>query len=226
MPEKIISVRHLSKKFGSFQAIHDVSFSVYKGDVFGFLGPNGAGKSTLLKLLSRVTGPTTGEIKIKGRIASLLEVGTGFHPELTGRENVFLNGAIMGMSKQEIKNKFDVNYHFIGFKNDNDDFIEIAANLKSKTQFYSNSISDIKLLKTSREFESYRNKVNYNSFNLLKSDSKTYYSFFIENEKILKTTLIGIIEEYYVEINYYPNSENEPGEVDKLIELFQSIKLN
>ncbi|MDQ3190822.1 MAG: ABC transporter ATP-binding protein [Bacteroidota bacterium] len=88
-------------------ALRNINFEVKQGDVLGIIGKNGAGKSTLLKILSRVTAPTTGQIKVKGRIASLLEVGTGFHPELTGRENVFLNGAILGMTKAEIKNKFD-----------------------------------------------------------------------------------------------------------------------
>ena len=91
----------------SFLALNDVSFDVRKGEVLGILGKNGAGKSTLLKVLSRVTTPSKGEVKIKGKIVSLLEVGTGFHPELTGRENVFLNGAIMGMNKREIASKFD-----------------------------------------------------------------------------------------------------------------------
>jgi lipopolysaccharide transport system ATP-binding protein len=84
-----------------------VSFDVQQGEVLGIIGRNGAGKSTMLKILSQVTAPTSGQIAVRGRIASLLEVGTGFHPELTGRENVFLNGAILGMTKAEIRRKFD-----------------------------------------------------------------------------------------------------------------------
>jgi len=95
-------------------SLKDISFSVEEGEVLGVIGRNGAGKSTLLKILSRVTSPTKGEIFVKGRIASLLEVGTGFHPELTGRENVFLNGAILGMTKSEIKSKFDEIVDFSG----------------------------------------------------------------------------------------------------------------
>lgn len=97
-------------------ALRDISFDVKEGDVLGIVGRNGAGKSTLLKILSRITDPTGGSVKIKGRVSSLLEVGTGFHPELTGRENVYLNGTIIGMSKKEIDKKFDEIVEFSGVK--------------------------------------------------------------------------------------------------------------
>ena len=95
-------------------ALQDINFSVKQGEVLGIIGSNGAGKSTLLKILSKVTSPTKGNLKVKGRIASLLEVGTGFHPELTGKENIFLNGAILGMKKSEIRSKFDEIVAFSG----------------------------------------------------------------------------------------------------------------
>lgn len=113
---KVGSVNDRSKAADSdyVWALKDIDFKVEKGDVVGIIGKNGAGKSTLLKLLSKVTGPTTGSIRAKGRIASLLEVGTGFHGELTGRENIFMNGAILGMSKQEINSKIDEIVAFSG----------------------------------------------------------------------------------------------------------------
>jgi lipopolysaccharide transport system ATP-binding protein len=106
--------RTSKKKENFVWALNDINFEVRRGEIMGIIGKNGAGKSTLLKLLSRVTSPTTGTIKSAGRMASLLEVGTGFHPELTGRENIFLNGAILGMTKKEIKSKFDEIVDFSG----------------------------------------------------------------------------------------------------------------
>jgi len=103
---------HSDKEDSSFWALKDVTFDVKQGDVVGIIGRNGAGKSTLLKILSKITEPTRGDIYLKGRVASLLDVGTGFHPELTGRENIYLNGAILGMSRLEISRKFDAIVEF------------------------------------------------------------------------------------------------------------------
>ena len=113
---KVGSVNDRSKKADSeyVWALNDIDFKVEQGDVMGIIGKNGAGKSTLLKLLSRVTGPTLGTIKARGRIGSLLEVGTGFHPELTGKENIFMNGSILGMTKSEINSKLDEIVDFSG----------------------------------------------------------------------------------------------------------------
>ena len=112
LPKKWLS--HHGEECEEFWALKDVSFDIMPGDRVGIIGRNGAGKSTLLKLLSRITEPSTGRITMRGRVASLLEVGTGFHPELTGRENIYLNGAILGMSRAEVKRKFDEIVDFAG----------------------------------------------------------------------------------------------------------------
>lgn len=112
LPKRLLSRGGQSQE--EFWALRDVNFDIMPGDRVGIIGRNGAGKSTLLKLLSRITEPTTGRITLRGRVASLLEVGTGFHPELTGRENIFLNGAILGMSRAEVRRKFDEIVDFAG----------------------------------------------------------------------------------------------------------------
>jgi lipopolysaccharide transport system ATP-binding protein len=132
---KAVHSRLFSKKLDaprrdSFWAMQDVCFEIKQGDRVGIIGRNGAGKSTLLKILSRITEPTTGRFAIKGRVASLLEVGTGFHPELTGRENIFLNGAILGMSKAEIQRKFDEIV----------DFAEVEKFLETPVKHYSSGM--------------------------------------------------------------------------------------
>lgn len=120
-----------SKKLNAgFWALKNISFKVMPGEVLGIIGRNGAGKSTLLKILSRITPPTNGEVTLRGRVASLLEVGTGFHPELTGRENIFLNGAILGMTRREIKEKFDEIVNFA----------EIEKFLDTPVKFYSSGM--------------------------------------------------------------------------------------
>lgn len=127
-PTRLKTEKRLTKE--EFWALQDVTFNIQKGDRVGIIGRNGAGKSTLLKILSRIVEPTKGSIKIKGRVASLLEVGTGFHPELTGRENIFLNGAILGMNRMEIRRHFD----------DIVDFAEIEKFLDTPVKRYSSGM--------------------------------------------------------------------------------------
>lgn len=129
-PNLPVDHKHQAVEGHTLWALQDVSLDIAQGEVWGIIGRNGAGKSTLLKLLSRVTAPTSGQIKVRGRVASLLEVGTGFHPELTGRENVFLNGAILGMTKAEVARKFDEIV----------DFSEIEAFIDTPVKRYSSGM--------------------------------------------------------------------------------------
>ena len=141
MPNNAIEVKNLSKKFhlwpkgkttfksaaldllrgkgltrGEFWALKDVSFAVKRGETLGLIGPNGSGKTTLLQILAGIIYPTSGTVKVNGKVSTLFELGTGFHPELTGRENIFINGAILGLSREEIKAKFDQIVEFSGLK--------------------------------------------------------------------------------------------------------------
>ncbi len=127
-PLGLITGRQLKKE--EFWALKDINFEIQQGDVVGIIGKNGSGKSTLLKILSQIVEPTSGEIKMRGKVASLLEVGTGFHPELTGRENIFFNGAILGMKRKEILAKFDEIV----------DFSEVEQFLDTPVKFYSSGM--------------------------------------------------------------------------------------
>lgn len=129
MPAKLFS-RSVANREKTFWALRDVSFEVSTGEAVGFIGRNGAGKSTLLKILSRIADPTTGEVDIYGRTGSLLEIGTGFHPDFTGRENVFLNGVMLGMSRREVRCKFD----------EISAFAEIGEFLDTPVKYYSSGM--------------------------------------------------------------------------------------
>ena len=125
----VLNLESVELSYGAIQAVKGVTLNVNEGEVVTIIGANGAGKSTLLKVLSRITSPTTGRVVTRGRAASLLEVGTGFHPELTGRENIFLNGSILGMPKQEIRRKFDEIVDFAEVE----EFLEAVDQLREAT---------------------------------------------------------------------------------------------
>ncbi len=129
--DSIVNLIFNSRLKKSFWALKGINFQVKKGEIFGIIGPNGAGKSTILKLLSRITDPTSGEILIRGKLSSLLELGAGFNSELTGRENIFLNGVILGMKRREIRQKFNQMVEFSGISQ----FIDTPAKYYSSGMF-------------------------------------------------------------------------------------------
>ena len=221
-----------TKKGGSeyVWALRDVSFNVYQGDVLGIVGKNGAGKSTLLKILSRTTVPTSGEYKIKGRVASLLEVGTGFHPDLTGRENVFLNGAILGMTKAEIKKNFDEILDFSGVERYIDTPVKryssgmyvrlafaVAAHLKPEILIVDEVLSvgdqefQDKCLGKMRSVSESGRTVLFVSHNLLAVKQLCTKGIYLKNGKLIKTgTTKDIVEEYLTDDRQLKNDGTIP----------------
>ncbi|MEO6305902.1 MAG: ABC transporter ATP-binding protein [Bacteroidia bacterium] len=197
-------------------ALKDISFSVNQGDVLGIVGKNGAGKSTLLKILSRTTAPTLGEYKIKGRVASLLEVGTGFHPDLTGRENVFLNGAILGMTKAEIRKNFDEIIDFSGVERYIDTPVKryssgmyvrlafaVAAHLNPEILIVDEVLAvgdqefQDKCLGKMRSVSESGRTILFVSHNLLAIKQLCTSGIYLKNGKLIKTgTTRDIVEEY------------------------------
>ena len=200
-------------------ALQDISFEIKQGEAVGIIGRNGAGKSTLLKILSKTTAPTTGSIKIQGRIASLLEVGTGFHPELSGRDNIFLNGAILGMTKLEIKKKFDEIVDFSGVERYIDTPVKryssgmyvrlafaVAAHLEPEilivdevlavgdAEFQKKCLGKMKDVSVNDG-----RTVLFVSHNMAAITTLTSYALFLENGRLIKEGITEDVTKYYLE---------------------------
>lgn len=210
-------------------SLKDLNFAITQGDVVGIIGRNGAGKSTLLKILSRTTAPTKGNVKIKGRVASLLEVGTGFHPELTGRENVFLNGAILGMTKKEIKGKFDEIVDFSGVERYIDTPVKryssgmyvrlafaVAANLESEILIVDEvlAVGDVEfqkkcLGKMGQVSKGEGRTVLFVSHSMTAVQKLCNRGIFLENGKILLSGNIDPVIDKYLESNEVSRSVYE-----------------
>lgn len=262
----IIEVNHLSKKYSigqkqeyytlrdtlsnplkslrdkkeEFWALKDVSFSVNQGEVLGVIGPNGAGKSTLLKILSRITPPTEGEVIMRGRVASLLEVGTGFHQELTGRENIYLNGSILGMSKKEIDKKFDEIVKFAEIGKFLDTPIKhyssgmkvklafsVAAHLEPEILLIDEvlSVGDVNfqkksLGKISEITKNQKRTIIFVSHNMAAIDNLCKCSVFIQNGKIKK---IGKTPEV---VSFYIDRTTFSRDLDTINKKIKNIKQN
>jgi len=218
-------------------ALKDISFEVKKGEVLGIIGPNGAGKSTLLKIIAQITYPTSGMVKLDGRVASLLEVGTGFHPELTGRENIYLNGTILGMTKKEIDQKFDEIVDF----SDIEKFIDtpvkryssgmgvrlgfsVAAHLDPEILLIDEvlAVGDLefqqKCLQKIDDIGANGRTVIFVSHNIRSISALSNKCLLIENGKIIKNGSTNIVTEYYLNKNqqqlnhYFDNLLSNPVE--------------
>ncbi len=216
-------------------SLKDINFEVEQGDAVGIIGRNGAGKSTLLKILSRVTGPTTGSVKVKGRIASLLEVGTGFHPELSGRDNIFLNGAILGMRKQEIQKKFDEIVDFSGVERYIDTPVKryssgmyvrlafaVAAHLESEILIVDEvlAVGDAEfqkkcLGKMNDVSKGEGRTVLFVSHNMAAVNTLTSKSVYLKNGTLLNYTNTAKIISDYQSDNRHENSEYQNSDIEK-----------
>ena len=228
-----------------FWALKDLDFEIRRGDAVGIIGRNGAGKSTLLKLLSRITEPTIGRIEISGRMASLLEVGTGFHPELTGRENIFLNGAILGMSRSEIRSKFDEIVEFSGVEKFLDTPVKryssgmyvrlafaVAAHLESEILIVDEvlAVGDSEfqkkcLGKMGEVSKGGEKTVLFVSHNMLATKQLCNKGIFLENGKIKMT---GDVNEVIENYSTWEVEENQfhPIKINDIGITVRSIKLN
>ena len=233
-----------------FWALRDINLEVEQGEVLGIIGKNGTGKSTLLKILSRVTAPTRGNIKVKGRIASLLEVGTGFHPELTGRENIFLNGAILGMSKQEVKRNFDEIVNFSGVE----DFIDtpvkryssgmyvrlafaVAAHLDPEILLIDEvlAVGDVefqkKCLEKVKAVTSEGRTVLFVSHNMASIETLCQKAILLENGKMIFNGYAEDTVAHYLgskicsEVQSYVDLSHTPNRETKCKPVFQSLRL-
>lgn len=229
-------------------SLKDINFEINKGDVLGVIGNNGAGKSTLLKILSRVTSPTTGTIKLRGRVASLLEVGTGFHPELTGKENIFLNGSIMGMSKAEIESKLDEIIEFAGVERYIDTPVKryssgmyvrlafaVAAHLEPEILIVDEvlAVGDIefqkKCLGKMKDVSSHGRTVIFVSHNMSAIRSFCNKGIYLKNGRIETTGSIDDVIKSYLEANFSMSLSNNFNKKDiegKSVELLSASVVN
>lgn len=227
-------------------SLRDVNFEIEQGDTVGIIGRNGAGKSTLLKILSRVTAPTTGSVKIKGRVASLLEVGTGFHPELTGRENIFLNGAILGMRKAEIKRRFDEIVEFAGVERYIDTPVKryssgmyvrlafgVAANLESEILIVDEvlAVGDAEfqkkcLSKMSDVSTGEGRTVLFVSHNMVAINTLCKNGIFLKNGTISIFDEVNVAIKHYLQVNKKLNNYYTPSDKGVIPGVFQFHRIS